>query len=463
MRLGRDLDTICAVATPHGVGGISVIRVCGPMALKSCRPLMPFLPAQLESHKIYFGRLLDRDLQTLDEVLVSFFSAGKSFTGDETLEISCHGNPRICERILEEIIFNGARAAERGEFTYRAFQNGKVDLVQAEAVLSVIESQSKSSSRMALRQLKGDLSRRLNEIEDQLTWCLAHIEAGIDFSTEGLDVVDEKILTEKLQSILDFVSRLTQSYSHGRLIKDGVKLVLAGRPNVGKSSLLNRILGYDRAIVSDIAGTTRDVVDGELSFKGFKFHIFDTAGLREASDQIERIGIQKSLDEQKDADLVLFVVDASSGFTEEDRRLLLAQGFSNLLVVVNKSDLDSEGRAFHKIKDELTTLGISEAAIIGASSLVPDSRELLLERSVWTLNLVGDERDVLLSQARHFENLLVAEQNISKVLGQLGGGIGSEFLAFELKEALMRIQEILGKRFDDQIMDRVFKEFCIGK
>lgn len=463
MRLGRDLDTICAVATPHGVGGISVIRVCGPHAVKNSRPLMPFLPAYLESHKIYFGRLIDRESQVLDEVLVSYFAEGKSFTGDETLEISCHGNPRICERILEELIFQGARSAERGEFTYRAFQNGKVDLVQAEAVLSVIESQSKSSSRMALRQLKGELSQHLHEIEDKLTWCLAHIEAGIDFSTEGLDVVDEKILTEKLQSILEFVSKLTQSYSHGRLIKDGVKVVLAGRPNVGKSSLLNRLLGYDRAIVSDIAGTTRDVVDGELSYKGFKFHVFDTAGLREAGDQIERIGIQKSLDEQKDADLVLFVVDASSGFTEEDRKLLLAQGFANLLVIVNKNDLDSDGMAFQKIKTDLTSLGISEAAILGASSLRTEARDLLLERSIWALNLIGDEREVLISQARHFENLLVAEQNISKVLGQLNTGVGSEFLAFELKEALMRIQETLGKRFDDQIMDRVFKEFCIGK
>lgn len=463
MRFGRDLDTICAVATPHGVGGISVIRICGPEAVKSSRGLMPFLPSALETHKIYFGRLIDREAQVLDEVLVSYFAEGKSFTGDETLEISCHGNPKICERILEELIFHGARSAERGEFTYRAFQNGKVDLVQAEAVLSVIEAQSKSSTRIALRQLKGELSELLHQIEDKLTWSLAHIEAGIDFSTEGLDVVNEEVLREKLEFILSKVSGLTQSYSHGKLIKDGVKIVLAGRPNVGKSSLLNRLLGFDRAIVSDIAGTTRDIVDGELVFKGFKFHVFDTAGLRESGDQIEKIGIQKSLDEQRDADLVLFVVDTETGITAEDRKLLFAQNLSNILVLVNKSDLDPTGESFTAIEKELASLGIQKARILETSTQNVNSREQLLSQVISILNLANDEREILISQARHFENLLVAEQNISKVLAQLSTGVGSEFLAFELKEALMRIQETLGKRFDDQIMDRVFKEFCIGK
>lgn len=466
----RDNRTICAVSTPAGLGGISVIRISGSDCLPIVRRLCAFLPDNPDSHRVYYGILKDPlSERPLDEVLVTWFAAGRSFTGEPTAEISCHGNPIICKDIIDRLIENGALPADRGEFTYRAFMNDRIDLVQAESVLALIESRSSSAARLALRQLQGDLSNRIDDLEQNLTWCLAHIEAGIDFSTEGLDVVDPSVLRNRLRSLETDLRELVDSFRSGRLLKDGLRIALIGRPNVGKSSLLNNLLQEDRAIVTEIPGTTRDVVEGETLFDGKRFVFLDTAGLREAGDRVEKIGIERSRKAMGEADLVVFVIDGTEGLTADDRSLASEIEAKRAILLVNKMDLVPEegrravveslgnGKIFHN------SGSLSDEMVFFASALDRKAREQLLGSLARRFDIEKAELSAVLSSARHYERLSMALVNVTAAGQGLEDGVGAEFVALELKEALIAIQETLGKRFDDQIMDRVFKEFCIGK
>lgn len=466
----RDKDTICAVSTPPGLGGISVIRLSGPATLELLRPLATFLPASPESHRAYYGWLRDPSVaQPLDEVLITWFSEGRSFTGETTAEISCHGNPLICREILRTLIDRGARSAEPGEFTSRAFLNGRLDLVQAESVLALIESRSAAASRLALRQLHGDLSDRIRRIEDDVTWALAHIEASIDFSTEGLDVVSNAGLDDRLDRAEKELVRLVDSFRQGRVLKDGLRVAFAGRPNVGKSSLLNNFLEEDRAIVSDLPGTTRDVVEGETFVHGLRVVFLDTAGLREATDVVERMGIERSHRTQSEADMVFFVFDASEGWTPFDEELIARLDPKRLIVLANKSDRLSEdlrGRVLEQLKMSdffRANGGISEEKVFFVSALDKTARQGVLDRLAGRFQTEQAETSSVLSSARHHEKLGRSLEAVRSSRSQFAAGVGAEFVAIDLKEALLAVQETLGKRFDDQIMDRVFKEFCIGK
>lgn len=471
----RDKDTICAISTPHGVGGISVIRVSGPLTFSIAKKICTFLPEHPESHKVYFGSL--KSLKTadeIDEVLVTYFKTGRSFTGEEVVEISCHGSPLICQSILNELIALGARAADRGEFTYRAFMNGKLDLIQAESVLSLIESQSQQAAKLALRQLKGSVSASLEKIEDDMTWILAHAEASIDFSTEGITVVENDVVQSRLKKIESSLHELVGTFKVGRLLKDGFRVVLTGLPNVGKSSLLNLFLEDERAIVTDIPGTTRDVIHGDTSFQGMKFTFVDTAGLRDqVTDLVERIGIQKSYEAQNESDMVFFVFDIENGLSAEEVQILDSLDPEKTLILANKTDkirgqkpLETFEKAlknskfFQKIPDLTAFL---RRRVFFVSALDKKVRSEVLGELVKELADLQLENTVLISNARHFENLSKALDNTQRSQALVDQGLGSEFLAFELKDALIAIHETLGKRFDDQIMDRVFKEFCIGK
>lgn len=471
----RDKDTICAVSTPHGVGGISVIRVSGPDAFLITKKACSFLPGRPESHRVYFGYL--RNTQTgdeIDEVLVTYFQTGRSFTGEEVLEISCHGSPHICQSILQELISSGARPADRGEFTYRAFMNGKLDLVQAESVLSLIESQSTQAARLALRQLKGSVSQKLEKIEDDMTWILAHAEASIDFSEQGVEVVDYSVVQVRLKKVEETLRELVGTFQVGRLLKDGFRVVLTGLPNVGKSSLLNLFLEDDRAIVTDIPGTTRDVIHGDTSFEGVKFTFVDTAGLRDSTtDLVERIGIQRSYEAQNESDVVFFIYDLEKGLSAEELTILDSLEPSRTYIIGNKVDrlkkaasaietLDSlkNSKFFQKIQDKKD---FSIRRMFFVSALDKKARLNVLHSLVKEFADLQQENTVLISNARHFENLTRALENTVRSQMIVEKGLGSEFLSLELKESLIAIHETLGKRFDDQIMDRVFKEFCLGK
>jgi tRNA modification GTPase len=468
-----DQETICAVSTPSGVGGISVVRLSGSASFQISKSLCSFLPANPESHKAYFGKIKTLESkEEIDEVLLTYFKKGSSFTGEEVCEISCHGSPAIVREILAELVLAGARPANRGEFTYRAFMNGRLDLVQAESVLALIESQSKQSAQQALRQLQGSVSSELAKIEDRLIWCLAHIEASIDFSEENIEVVDNQVLLGKTEELIQRLTTLVSSFRAGRILRDGFQLVLTGIPNVGKSSLMNLLLEKDRAIVTDLPGTTRDLIEEAFLVSGYKVNLVDTAGLRKTDDRIEKIGIEMSYQAQKEADGIFFIFDSSKELSAEEIETLNSLSAEKTLLIGNKRDQVKSG-VLDKIEEQilgtpfyknLKSLGLDlKDKILLVSALEKQDRNSLT-RGIEGLIGAGSFRDgAVISQTRHFEKLSQALENMRSANALIADKTSVELQAIELKEALLRVQETLGKRFDDQVMDRVFQEFCIGK
>ena len=451
--LSRDKDSICALATAHGVGAISVIRISGPKAAEITRKIAAFLPESLESHKIYYGVLTSATSHdSLDEVLVSYFAQGRSFTGETTFEISCHGSEAVVNEILRVLVEAGARPAERGEFTYRAFMNGRMDLVQAESVLAMIESRSKRASSLALRQLQGELSRRLRDLVEKLTWILAHLEANIDFASEDIEIASVQILTNKTQAMADEVATLLATHRQGRIIQNGFQVMLAGRPNAGKSSLLNALVESDRAIVTPSPGTTRDFVEAEMQFEGVRVTLVDSAGLRVTDDPIEKIGVGRSLEKLNQVDLVLYLVDSAEGVTAEDRMFFAQVPWDKTVVIANKSDLAP-----------LSWNEQPQAPVLSLSARSGHGLRELKEYLRSQLRGEISEDSTLVSNVRHFQGLEILRVSLQTALPMLAEGESADLIALELQTGLQALYEILGLTYDDQVMDRVFSEFCLGK
>lgn len=465
-RLDRDDETICAVVTPPGRGGIAVIRLSGIAPYQALKKFCSFLPDKPESHKVFYGYFKTEN-ESIDEVLVTYFKKGRSFTGEETVEISCHGSPIITSKILRALHDSHIRLAQPGEFTYRAFSSGRIDLIQAEAVLELIESQSEKSSKLALSQLRGESSKTLNKIESELTWILAHCEANIDFASEDIEVASQKELLDRLDQVLLKVIDLLSTYKIGKAVFEGVQVALIGEPNVGKSSLLNSIIGYEKAIVSQQPGTTRDVVEVQIIHEGFPIHISDTAGMRESSNEIERIGIEKSYQTIKSSNVCIWVMDSfeSPESQRDDFKILFSQA-EVVIPVLNKIDLKTPSSIEIKALEsqlsqffELPSDGILQVSAETGEGI----RELLDAVLKKALDGQVVENSSVLSNSRHYEGLLKAQTQISKAFELMKNEESPEFVAFELQSALVSVFEVVGKRFDDEVMDRVFSEFCLGK
>ncbi len=462
-------DVICAVATPPGVGGISVIRLCGEESESIIRRACPFLPKELESHKVYYGYIKDHKTNNdIDEVLVTYFAEGRSFTGNHVFEVSCHGGKYITKKLLETLIDNGARLAGKGEFTYRAFSNGRIDLIQAESVLSMIHSQTDKIANISLNQLKGHLSNNIQSISDRLTLILANLEANIDFSAEDIELVSATEFIDETGLIAGEIRDIIASYKTGKKLKDGLHISLVGLPNAGKSSFLNSLIGEEKAIVTNIPGTTRDIVESSFIINGVEFNFSDTAGIHITDDPIEKIGINKTIDVIAESDFIFFLFDASSKDVQKESFIEIFKSINgkNCIFVNTKVDLlDSDSSQVLSSSDFESKFSFSMewANYLSTSSTLKDGlatvKSWLSEQSKINFN----ESSSVLTQARHYELLSNCLNKLNKSRELMKLNESPEFIAFEMQSALQSIYEVLGKTYDDEVMDKVFKEFCIGK
>lgn len=450
-------DTICAIATPSGHGGISVVRISGPKSLEYSRKLIN-LPNNIESHRAYLSNIYTFDKSKhIDEALITYFAHGKSFTGDETLEISCHGSPVISEEIIQNLIMAGCRLAEKGEFTFRAFMSGRIDLIQAESILSLIQSDSKKAAEVSLRQLKGELSDKILEMRDKTTWLLAHLEASIDFSLEDLSTIDQENIHKKVAEIYALNQKLLDTYKKGKVITDSMNVVLVGEPNAGKSSLFNQLIKNDKAIVTEIAGTTRDILEGYTIIDGVKVKFIDTAGLHETSDIVEKIGIQKTKDQLRDADHILYVIDSTAKEPQLDPEIIEKYG-SKTLILGNKIDLPQHNKNF----TQLIRKSVDNEVFL-VSAKLPETLEEIVKFLENNVKQAFHESSAIVLKTRQFELLEKMNQCLERANDLTSKNASSEFTAFELRDALECCFELLGERLDDQVMAKVFQEFCIGK
>lgn len=447
-------ETIVALATPAGSGAIGVIRLSGPEAITIANKVFKGkdLTTQ-DSHTIHFGSVADGDI-VLDEVLVSLFVAPRSYTRENVVEISCHGSNYIIESIIKLLVKNGARNAKPGEFTLRAFLNGQLDLSQAEAVADLIASNSKASQQVALQQLRGGFSNQLQVLRDQLVQFASLIELELDFAEEDVEFANRDQLKQLINDILKVITALIQSFELGNAIKQGINTVIAGRPNAGKSTLLNALLNEERAIVSHIPGTTRDTIEEILNIKGINFRLIDTAGIREATDAIEKIGVERTMEKINQSALLIYVYDAAQTTLTElnaDLEKLNKPGI-NILIVANKVDLLSH--------NELTAIPDTVSIVSAKEKQHIDELKLKIYHAAIKERLEG--QDILVTNVRHLEALQKTEDALVKVLGGMED-ITSDFLAMDIKQALHYLGEITGAVTTDDLLDNIFSKFCIGK
>ena len=481
-------DTIIALATPSGIGAIGVIRLSGPDAISLVNEVFGGKDLSIQhSHTIHFGTIKDGK-QVLDEVLVSIFIGPKSYTRENVVEISTHGSAFIIESIIKLLIRKGARPANPGEFTLRAFLNGQLDLSQAEAVADLIASNSQASHQVAMQQMRGGFSGELQHLRDQLIHFAAMIELELDFGEEDVEFANREQLKGLIYQIQRILHRLIQSFEQGNVMKNGVPVVIAGKPNVGKSTLLNALLNEERAIVSEIAGTTRDTVEDEMIIGGLRFRFIDTAGIRETVDIIEAKGVERTHEKIKQAKLIIYLVDPEQNVKEIETQVKYLNELNiPFLVVVNKRDLVSAefeeelSVISYQISDNRQQMTDNRAP---TSNLVPhtsdfrpqtsnlifisarnkDGIDLLKQEILRKINLHSiNTDDVLISNIRHLEALQKTEESLNRVLINIDNPITSDFLASDIKQALYYLGEITGQVTTDDLLETIFSKFCIGK
>lgn len=456
-------DTIAAIATPHGTAGLGVIRISGPLAPDVGRRL--FRPAHpncnWQSHHSYHGDLVTACGTTiLDEVLVTLMRQPHSFTGEDVLEISCHGNPLILQAVLEQITTLGCRPAHPGEFSLRAYLNGRMDLSQAEALAVVISAQSARAYQIGLAQLKGSLGRKIDELRTLLIDALAGLEAAIDF-TDDIAENEMPLLPPQISEAVFRINGLLSTYRQARLCTEGVNVVITGKPNVGKSSLLNALAGRKKAIVTDIPGTTRDLITDTITLDGLSVHLTDTAGIRQPRDVIEKEGIALVWEHLEQADVIVILLDGSKPLTAEDRHILEQNKnrADKVIIAINKSDLPAVWRP-----DQIPGYSRQDAGGLPISAKFGQGLDDLrqeITRLAGTNDVIGN--DGMITQLRHKIALEKACTNLAAAQECLNSGHSPEFAAFELRDALDALDEITGKKIQDDVLHKIFSNFCIGK
>ena len=470
----QDKDTICALATPPGQGALALIRLSGDKAFAISKKCCPFLPKTPCSHRIYFGTFLHpKKKDTLDEVLVFCFKKGRSFTGEESVEISCHGGTYLSSLIIEALIKAGARLAERGEFSYRAFMNGNLDLVQAESVLNLIQSRSPRAHTQAIRGLKGGVSNHLKKLKEKLTKLLAHLEASIDFSDQEIKPFSEEQQKKLLEEIRKEVKEALAGFHQGRIDREGFSILLLGATNAGKSSLFNYLLREDRAIVTQHPGTTRDILSARVLLNQREFCLKDTAGFRKNPDPVESQGIKRTLKEATHSDLCLFLVESTRPLREKNFFGLEKLDPKKTMVVFSKSDqIPSSHRSvffkqvikfFHK--KQALSLFLSPAEknkqILWVSSRTGEGQEAL--KKLFYKKSEKETGEIFLSTPRQKQAMEQMSCFLDKAKKLLNKKSSPEFITFELQQAISVLYQLLGKEYNEEVIKQVFKEFCIGK
>jgi tRNA modification GTPase len=456
-------DTICAIATPAGTGAIAVIRLSGSEALNIVAAHFKGKDIRkVASHSIHLGYILDENKKPLDQVLVSVFIGPNSYTRENVVEISCHGSPYIQQQILGLFLRNGARLAIQGEFTLRAFLHGQLDLSQAEAVADIIAADSEKSLELALKQIKGGFSDEIKSLKQELINFASLIELELDFGEEDVEFANRNELENLVSTLLMKIAALRESFRLGNVIKNGISTVIAGRPNAGKSTLLNVLLNEERAIVSDIPGTTRDTIEETLNINGILFRLIDTAGIREAADQIEVIGIQKTLDKIAGSSLLVYVYDiakSSQQEVQEDLEKLDHQGLKTI-IVANKTDTvyQFQDNIADAIFSAVPENHIQISALNKAN--IEDLKNSLYEAVAGNLNL---QDQTVVTNLRHYEALTGAQAALHKVIEGIQIGMSGDFLAMDIRQAIRHLGEITGQVDIEDLLENIFSKFCIGK
>lgn len=466
MQNQNNWDTIVAPATPPGQSAVAVIRVSGKEAFQIVKKVWRGKDiGTLNTHTLHLGKIVDFNNEIVDEVLLSIFRAPHSFTMEDSVEISTHGSPYIVQRVLSLLIEAGARMAEPGEFTRRAYLNGRFDLVQAETVADLIASQSAAAHKVAMQQMRGRFSSKIKQLREQLIHFASLLELELDFSEEDVEFADRSQLLSLLREIQQVVHHLKESYKYGNVLKRGVPVAIVGKPNAGKSTLLNTLLQEERAIVSDIAGTTRDVIEDEITIEGITFRFIDTAGIRETADTIEAIGVERAKQKMKEAAIVLYLFDVHTATVEEVKQAIRELQSLNLSFILlgNKVDtLPAHSSSISTLQESLSEYDVPLMFISAKNEAdVEKLKKVLLQRvQQWEAAL---QTDIIVTNARHFEFLEKAEQALLQAEHGLLSQIPSDLVAMDVRAALHFLGEITGEITTEDLLGNIFSKFCIGK
>lgn len=459
----KEFDTICAIATPIGEGGIAIIRISGDKALNIADEVFIAKNKQsvklMDTYTMRYGNIIERDSkEIIDEVIISYMKGPHSYTGENVVEINCHGGVVATNRVLNEIVKAGARLAEPGEFTKRAFLNGRIDLSQAEAIMDIITAKTDLSMKSAMMQRNGSLTKEINELRKYLLNVLALIEYAVDFTEDDEDIVDDHLVNQIKDGInktIVKINNLLKNADEGKIIRDGLNVVIVGKPNVGKSSLLNALLREKRAIVTDIPGTTRDVIEEYINIEGIPIRITDTAGIRDTEDTVERIGVEKSKEKIEEADLIILILDTSRDIDEEDKKIIEVIEDKNYIVLLNKVDL--EKKISENVVNSLRNkIEISAKTGEGIEKLKEEIKRLFFNGEI-------DSESLIISNTRHKQALYRSLENCNIAFDRVNANEYLDLISIYITAAMKSLGEITGDELEEDLLNKIFSEFCVGK